>query len=156
MANWILGFLYPRILFLPLEFLAEEFLKQEFPNLFHFRIDAYYDLRTEWRSSFEQRQEKPLFEGWEFIAPYVIYMELLKIRHFKRIINKDDSENLSRFKEVYQERKRLLNNSCNEELLRYFNEKEDELTIVSSSPLYFHERGFLDLSNRLWELPSTS
>lgn len=156
MANWITGFLYPEILALPLEFLAEECFKQKFTNFFHFRTDAYYDLRTEWEISFEEREEKTKWKGWELVTPYDVYRELLKVRHFLKIIDKDDLENLSRFGTVYQKRKHLLKYLCDERLLQYFNEKEDELTTVSLSPLYFPEETFLELSNKLWNLPRTS
>ena len=156
MANWIVGFLYPEILALPLEFLAEKCFKRKFPNFFQFRTDAYYDLRTEWEISFEKLKEKITWKGWEVVAPYCVYWELLKVRQFLKIIDKNDSGNLSRFETVYQKRKHLLANLCNENLLRYFDEKEDELTNVSLSPLYFPEEGFLELSNKLWNFPRTN
>lgn len=156
MANWIAGYLYPEILALPLEFLAEECFKQKFPSFFHFRTDAYYTLKNEWEISFEEWKEKADWKGSELVAPYDVYRDLLKVRHFLNIIDKDDLENLSRFEAVYQKRNFLLNNLCDERLFQYFNEKEDELTTVSLSPLYFPEEAFLELSNKLWNLPRTS
>jgi len=156
MANWIAGYLYPEILALPLEFLVEECFKQKFLEFFHFRTDAYYDLKNEWELSFEEWKEKAKWNGSELVAPYDVYRDLLKVRHFLKIVNKDDLENLSRFGTVYQKRKHLLNTLCNEGLLQYFTENEDKLTTVSLSPLYFSEKGFLELSNRLWNFPRTS
>lgn len=156
MANWIVGFLYPEILALPIEFLAEECFKQKFPNFFHFRIDAFYDLTTERERTLEIWHEENRWKGSELVAPYNVYWQLLKIRHFLKTIDNDDSKNLSRFRTVYRKRKHLLNTLCNEELLQYFIENEDELTTVSLSPLYFPEEGFLELSNRLWSFSRTN
>jgi len=156
MANWIVGFLYPQVLALPIEFLAEECFKQKFPNFFSFRTSAFYDMRTKTESVLEKWQEENRWKGSELVAPYNVYWELLKIRHFLKIIDNDDLENLSRFGKVCQKRKHLLNTLCNEELLRYFTENEDKLTTVSLSPLYFPEEDFLELSDKLWNFPRTS
>jgi hypothetical protein len=155
MACWISDVLYPMILDLPLEFLAEEYFKQTFSDFFHLRKEAFFNLRNEWESSFKKWRKETKWNGSQFVAPYQVYVDLLRISHFLKIIEEDDLKNLSRFKKIYRKRKRLLTRLCDKKLLNYFTGREEKLTTVTLSPLYFSEEGFIELSNELWSFPRT-
>ena len=146
---------YAELLQLPLEFLAEEYFKREFPDFFNFRKDAYYALRTSWTNSLEEWTQKTKWKGSEYLAPYAVYSDLLRVTHFMKIIENDDKENLSRFNLLYQKRKDILKELCDEKLFNYFYKNENRFTDVALSPLYFNENNFLELADRLWSFPRT-
>ena len=103
---------YPKLLQLPLEFLAEEYFKRVFPDFFNSRKDAYYALKKSWENSLEEWMQTTRWKGSEYVVPYVVYSDLLKVSHFMEIIENDDKDNLSRFKSSYQKRKEILKTFC--------------------------------------------
>jgi len=155
MAKFVFG-QYLELLELPLEFLAEEYFKSEFPDFFNFRKDAYYALKTSWENSLKEWTQETKWKGSEYVVPYTVYSDLLRIRHFMKNIEKDDEENISRFYLAYQKRKGILKELCSEELLDYFFKNENKFTNVAVYPPYFNENHFLELADRLWSFPWTN
>jgi len=149
LANWIIPVLYPRMLLLPLELLAEEFFKHKYPDLFKGRTDRFYDLKVAWEPSFEKLSKRYKNKGLGPIAPYIVYIEVLEIGHFLNLVDSEDHENLARFQRLLEKRRRLLKSLSSSEQMEYFDRNEEKLIGVSLEPLCFLKEAILDLARQI-------